>query len=208
MSLPEDTGVVKVGESHLHYLAEALAGDEFSERILGRLDASVKSVLTTIPESKCKDVDFHFGKLIPRREDVLLDWVWDFLALGDNSCVLFFNACAEKGDSVASRYANVFYYHDRLLNADKIVHVVHKGTLKAQIMQTLKDADTSNVLVGVAISGVRFKMSYLYNDISVGQLFELLDFATYLILGVCDGEAWCFWPMNKHTYVSRVTAEA
>lgn len=55
MSMLEDAGVVQVGESHRNYLAEVLAGDEFSERILGNLDYSVSNVLTTIPESECKE---------------------------------------------------------------------------------------------------------------------------------------------------------
>ncbi len=95
MNRPENMGFMQVEESHRRYLTEVLTGDEFSERILENLVVSVESVQTTIPDSECKDVDFHFGKMIPRREDVLLDWLSNFLMTSDNSCVLFFNACAE-----------------------------------------------------------------------------------------------------------------
>ncbi len=204
MSMLEDAGVVQVGESHRNYLAEVLAGDEFSERILGNLDYSVSNVLTTIPESECKDVDFHFGKMIPRRETVLFDWMWNFLAMNDDSCVLLFNVCAEKQDGV--QFANVFFYHDRILNADKIVHVVFEDASEMQIAQSFKDAETSIVLVGAAIAGTKFRKSDLYNDVGNDLLFELLDSAAYLILGICDGEAWCFWPTRKQAQASGTTA--
>ena len=188
---------IQVEESHRGYLMEMLTGDEFSERILGNLDVSVKSVLSTIPESESKDLDFHFGRMFPRRTDVLVDWIGHFLVTNDDSCVLFFNVCAEKQDPYISQYANVFYYHDRLLNADKLVHVALNGFSEAQILQSFIDAETSTVAVGAAISGVSLKTSDLYKDVSNERLFELLDSALYLILGICDGEAWCFWPTRR-----------
>ena len=193
----KNMGSIQVEESHHGYLTEMLTGDEFSERVLGNLDVSVPSVLATIPESESKNLDFHFGKMFPRRTDVLVDWIGHFLATNDNSCVLFFNTCAEKQDPFISRYANVFYYRDRILNADKVVHVALNGFSEKQILQSFIEAETSTVAVGAAISGVSLKTSDLYKDVSTDRLFELLDSALYLILGICDGEAWCFWPTHK-----------
>ena len=188
MSVSKNMGFIQVKESHHGYLSEMLTGDEFSERILSNLDVSVASVLSTIPKSeKSKNLDFHFGKMFPRRTDVLVDWIGHFLAANGDSCVLFFNTCAEKQDSCISQYVNVFYYHDRILNADKVVHVALNGFSEAQILQSFIDAETS---------------SDLYKDVSNDRLFELLDSALYLILGVCDGEAWCFWPTRKLSAVT------
>ena len=50
MSMSKNMGLIQVEESHHGYLTEMLTGDEFSERIFGNLDVSVKSVLSTIPE--------------------------------------------------------------------------------------------------------------------------------------------------------------
>ena len=197
MSMSRNMGFIQVEESHRGYLSEMLTGDEFSERILGNLDLSVKSVQSTIPESESKDLDFHFGRMFPRRTDVLVDWIWRFLAANDDSCILFFNVCAEKQDPYISQYTNVFYYHDRILNADKVVHVALKGFSSTQILQSFKDAETSTVAVGAAISGMSLKTSDLCKDVSNDRFFELLDSARYLILGICDGEAWCFWPTCK-----------
>ena len=197
MSVSKNMGFIQVKESHHGYLSEMLTGDEFSERILSNLDVSVKSVLSTIPESESKDLDFHFGRMFPRRTDVLVDWIGHFLAANGDSCVLFFNTCAEKQDPCISQYANVFYYHDGILNADKVVHVALNGFSEAQILQSFIDAETSTVAVGAAISGISLKTSELYKDVSTERLFELLDVARYLILGICDGEAWCFWPTCK-----------
>ncbi len=191
-------GFIPIEASHYGYLAEMLTGDEISERILGNLDVSATSVLSTIQESeKSKDLDFHFGKMFLRRTDVLVDWIGRFLAENGDSCVLFFNTCAEKQDPCISQYANVFYYHDGILNADKVVHVALNGFSEAQILQSFIDAETSTVAVGAAISGMSLKTSELYKDVSNERLFELLDVARYLILGICDGEAWCFWPTCK-----------
>ena len=203
VSVPKNMGFIQVEESHLGYLAEMLTGDAFSEKILGNLDVSVASVLSTIPKSEVnKNLDFHFGKMFPRRTDVLVDWIGHFLAANVNSCVLFFNTCAEKQDPCISQYVNVFYYHDRILNADKVVHVVLNGFSEAQILQSFIDAETSTVAVGAAISGVSLRTSDLYKDVSNDRLFELLDSALYLILGICDGEAWCFWPTRKLSAVT------
>ena len=198
MSMSKNMGFIQVEESQHGYLTEMLTGDEFSERIFGNLDVSVKSVLSTIPEpEKSRDLDFHFGKWFPRRTDVLVDWIGRFLAENGDSCVLFFNTFGEKQDPCSSQYENVFYYHDRLLNADKLVHVALNGFSEAQILQSFIDAETSTVAVGAAISGVSLKTSDLYKDVSNERLFELLDSALYLILGICDGEAWCFWPTRR-----------
>ena len=51
VSVPKNMGFIQVEESHLGYLAEMLTGDAFSEKILGTLDVSVASVLSTIPKS-------------------------------------------------------------------------------------------------------------------------------------------------------------
>ena len=81
MSVSKNMGFIQVKESHHGYLSEMLTGDEFSERILSNLDVSVASVLSTIPKSeKSKNLDFHFGKMFPRRTDVLVDWIGHFLA--------------------------------------------------------------------------------------------------------------------------------
>ena len=203
MSVSKNMGFIQVKESHHGYLSEMLTGDEFSERILSNLDVSVASVLSTIPKSeKSKNLDFHFGKMFPRRTDVFVDWIGHFLAANGDSCVLFFNTCAEKQDSCISQYVNVFYYHDRILNADKVVHVALNGFSEAQILQSFIDAETSTVAVGAAISGVSLRTSDLYKDVSNDRLFELLDSALYLILGICDGEAWCFWPTRKLSAVA------
>ncbi|MBQ6009957.1 MAG: hypothetical protein IJL17_15590 [Kiritimatiellae bacterium] len=206
MSVPKNMGFIQVEESHHGYLSEMLTGDEFSERILSNLDVSVASVLSTIPESeKSKNLDFHFGKMFLRRTDVLVDWIGHFLATNGDSCVLFFNTCAEKQDPCISQYVNVFYYHDRILNADKVVHVALNGFSEAQILQSFIDAETSTVAVGAAISEVSLRTSDLYKDVSNDRLFELLDSALYLILGICDGEAWCFWPTRKLSAVAEKT---
>ena len=198
MSISNAMSFIEVEEAHRGYLTEMLTGDEFSERVLGNIDVSARSVLSTIPESeKSKNLDFHFGKMFPRRTDVLVGWIGRFLAENGDSCVLFFNTCAEKQDPCISQYANVFYYHDGILNADKVVHVVLNGFSEAQILQSFIDAETSTVAVGAAISGMSLKTSELYKDVSNERLFELLDVARYLILGICDGEAWCFWPTCK-----------
>lgn len=206
VSVPKNMGFIQVEESHHGYLSEMLTGDAFSERILGNLDVSVAFVLSTIAKSeKNKKLDFHFGKMFPRRTNVLVDWIGHFLAANVDSCVLFFNTCAEKQDTCISQCANVFYYHDRILNADKVVHVVLNGFSEAQILQSFIDAETSTVAVGAAISGVSLRTSDLYKDVSNDRLFELLDSALYLILGICDGEAWCFWPTRKLSAVTEKT---
>ena len=198
MNRSKDMSFIEVEESHRSYLTEMLTGDEFSERILGNIDVSARSVLSTIPASeKSKNLDFHFGKMFPLRTDVLVNWIRHFLATNGDSCVLFFNTCVEKQDPYISQYANVFYYHDRILDADKVVHVALNGFSEAQILQSFNDAETSTVAVGAAISGMSLKTSELYTDVSNERLFELLDAACYLILGICDGEAWCFWPTCK-----------
>ena len=74
--------------------------------------------------------------------------------------------------------------------------------MEAQILQSFIDAETSTVAVGAAISGVSLRTSDLYKDVSNDRLFELLDSALYLILGICDGEAWCFWPTRKLSAVA------
>ena len=198
MNRSKDMSFIEVEESHRGYLTEMLTGDEFSERILGNIDVSARSVLSTIPASeKSKNLDLHFGKMFPRRTDVLVNWIRHFLDANGDSCVLFFNTCAEKQDPYISQYANVFYYRDRILNADKVVHVALNGFSEAQSLQSFNDAETSTVAVGAAISGMSLKTSELYTDVSNERLFELLDAACYLILGICDGEAWCFWPTCK-----------
>jgi len=191
----EKFGLVHISDVHRHYLKEIMVGDWLSERILGKLDISTENIQTTIPMSECKDIDFHFGKMIPRREHILIDWIQRYLAKNENSCFLFLNTCAEKHDG--NQYANVIFYHDREDNVDKIVHIVFDDTSEHQILRTLKDAETSIALVGVAISGIRFDKSCLYSDVREEFLLGLLDFANYLVLGICDGEAWCFWPMLK-----------
>jgi len=109
MSMSENIGFVPVDASHRQYIADVLTGDEFSEKMRCNLDISVKNVLTTIPNSRCEKVDFHYGNMFPRQERVLLDWVQNFLAVYENSCVLLFNVCAERYDKCASQYVNVFY---------------------------------------------------------------------------------------------------
>ena len=51
MSTSNDMSFIEVEESHRGYLTEMLTGDEFSERILGNIDVSARSVLSTIPAS-------------------------------------------------------------------------------------------------------------------------------------------------------------
>ena len=96
MNRSKDMSFIEVEETHRGYLTEMLTGDEFSERILGNIDVSARSVLSTIPASeKSKTLDLHFGKMFPRRTDVLVNWIRHFLDANGDSCVLFFNTSAE-----------------------------------------------------------------------------------------------------------------
>ena len=49
MNRSKDMSFIEVEETHRGYLTEMLTGDEFSERILGNIDVSARSVLSTIP---------------------------------------------------------------------------------------------------------------------------------------------------------------
>lgn len=197
MILRENTLCVAIGEEHRAYVREVLEWNEFSKAILSRLDMTVRSVATTICASNGANVDFNAGMLLQREESLLVGWARNMLA-ADDALIVFFNPCAEKKDKDlrAQWYKNVVYYHDSVLNEDKVLHLVFPGAPDELILESFRASETSEQLfVGVALRGVRFEKSELYKDISHERLFELLDCATHAIIEICDGEAWCLWPM-------------
>lgn len=77
---------------------------------------------------------------------------------------------------------------------------VREGTLRVKVAEghvqyLRKILEWTDILfAGVALRGVRFDKSELYNDMTHERLFELLDSATHLVFDICDGDASCLWP--------------
>ena len=211
MFVREGTLRVKVAEGHVQYLRKILEWTEFTKRVFVSLDLSVNEVETTILDRGLTDVNFEHslmlgGERARMMQDgvgVLGTWLRSLLS-AEGSLLLLFNPMAEKKDQAISLkpYMDVFYYHDRVLDVDKVVHVVFPGATDEHILEQFGDAETSDILfAGVALRGVKFDKSELYKDITHERLFELLDSATHLVFGICDGEASCLWP-TRHATVS------
>lgn len=204
MFLREDTLRVKVAEGHVQYLREILEWTEFTQRVFDSLDLSVNEVETTILDRGITNVNFEHSLMLGGEHarmmqdgvGVLGSWLRSLLS-AEGSLLLLFNPMAEKKDQAISLkpYTDVFYYHDRVLDVDKVVHVVFPGASEDQILKQFSDAETSDILfAGVALRGVKFDKSELYNDMTHERLFELLDSATHLVFDICDGDASCLWP--------------
>lgn len=206
MFLREDTLRVKVAEGHVQYLRKILEWTEFTKRVFVSLDLSVNEVETTILDRGLTNVNFEHSLMLGGEHarmmqdggGVLGSWLRSLLS-AEGSLLLLFNPMAEKKDQAISLkpYTDVFYYHDRVLDVDKVVHVVFPGASEDQILKQFSDAETSDILfAGVALRDVRFDKSELYNDMTHERLFELLDSATHLVFDICDGDASCLWPMR------------
>ena len=209
MFLREDTLRVKVAEGHVQYLREILEWTEFTKRVFVSLDLSVNEVETTILDRGLTNVNFEHSLMLDEERarmlqdggGVLGSWLRSLLS-AEGSLLLLFNPMAEKQDKAIrlKPYRDVFYYHDRVLDADKVVHVVFPGASEDQILKQFSDAETSDILfAGVALRDVRFDKSELYNDMTHERLFELLDSATHLVFDICDGDASCLWPTRHAT---------
>jgi len=204
MFLREDTLRVKVAEGHVQYLRKILEWTELTKRVFDSLDLAVKEVETTVRDRSLTNVNFEHGlmssrdcaRMLQGGGGVLGSWFRSLLS-AEGSLLLFFNPMAEKQDTAIrlKPYRDVFYYHDRVLDAYKVVHVVFPGASENQILEQFGDAETSDILfAGVALRGVRFDKSELYKDMTHERLFELLDSATHLVFDICDGDACCLWP--------------
>ena len=133
MFVREDTLRVKVAEGHVQYLREILEWTEFTKRVFDSLDLSVNEVETTILDRGLTKVNFEHslmlgGERARMMQDgggVLGSWLRSLLS-AEGSLLLLFNPMAEKKDQAISLkpYTDVFYYHDRVLDVDKVVHVL------------------------------------------------------------------------------------
>ena len=204
MFIREDTLRVKVAEGHVQYLRKILEWTEFTKRVFDSLDFSVNEVETTILDRGLANVNFEHSLMLGGEHarmmqdggGVLGSWLRSLLS-AEGSLLLLFNPMAEKKDQAISLkpYTDVFYYHDRVLDVDKVAHVVFPGASDNQVLEQFGDAETSDILfAGVALRGVKFDKSELYKDITHERLFELLDSATHLVFDICDGDASCLWP--------------
>ena len=187
-----------VNQSARLYLDQFLCTD-FGKILRDRLDMDIPSVVTSLAQRRNGAVDFRRGYGMPREETFLVKWIADFLQ-HRNTLVLIehlmpLDLHMQKSD----------YFHCSCAGMDynPTVSVLSPLSAPEWIADVERDAEDAYGLVAAALSDVRLDKPFNGRLISTEELSSLMDHLSFGIIGICDGEGWCFWPAKSELRMLR-----